>query len=422
MKARIKVLYVQEPAGGGSLYALYELIKNFDKEIVSPFVLCYYKNQYTQKFESIPGCEVFYLYAQGYSHIDTITKTVNHSRLYNYFIREMTAIKKYFTTDKKEVQAIERIIRKINPDIIHHNNGLRVNRSSIRAAEKLQIPQLLQTRGIWNFQKNSFQYFADRYLSKNISKWIFINEETKDYQKELFHIPHENLHVFNDIVNDAQFHEMPVKTALQTEMEIHENDFVITSPGRIIEWKGHHILLKAINTIKERLRPFKLLVVGSYENGIGSGEYLNFLKQLVVQYEIENDVIFTGDRNDMPDIFNLSNLIVHSSIKPEPQGLVIIEALFCKKNIIATNAGGPTELIEKYGGVLVQPGNVDALANAVLHFYTKRNAAPNAEREKLYERLKFDFDKRKQIAAIMQLYNEMLIEKNKGLMFSPINA
>lgn len=414
---------MHEPAGGGSLYALYELVKNLDQEIFSPFVLCYYKNKYTEKFETIPGCTVFYLYKNGFVRKESSKLQITrNSRLHNYFSREISALKEYFIEDKKEVQEIASVIRKIIPDIVHHNNGLRVNRSSIRAVEKMNIPQLVQTRGNWHYQKNSFQFLADKYLSHKISKWIFYTEEAREYQKRMLHIPMEKMHVFNDIVNDDKFHEMPANIALQAEMKIQQSDFVITSPGRIIEWKGQHVLLEAINTIKEKIKPFTLLIVGPFDDGIGSVEYYNLLKQLVIKYKLEKQVIFTGNRDDMPAIFNLSNLVVHSSIKPEPQGLVIIEALFCKKNVIATNAGGPTGLFEKYGGVLVQPGDADALAKAILHFYNNRSHLHTSENENFYEKLKFDFDKRKQIAAMMGVYRDMLPIQKKQLIHAAMIA
>ena len=42
--------------------------------------------------------------------------------------------------------------------------------------------------------------------------------------------------------------------------------------------------------------------------------------------------------------------------------------------------------------------------------------------EKFYEKLKCDFNKRRQIAAIMRIYNDMLKNKNKHLMASAMNA
>ena len=49
---RIKVLYIQVPPGGGSLIALYELLKNLP-ETIEPVVLCYYKNEYAVMLESV---------------------------------------------------------------------------------------------------------------------------------------------------------------------------------------------------------------------------------------------------------------------------------------------------------------------------------------------------------------------------------
>ena len=54
---RIKVLYIQVPPGGGSLIALYELLKHLP-ESIEPVVLCYYQNKYSAMLESV--CRVVY--------------------------------------------------------------------------------------------------------------------------------------------------------------------------------------------------------------------------------------------------------------------------------------------------------------------------------------------------------------------------
>ncbi len=409
MKPHLKILYVHEPAGGGSLVALYELINNLDKEIVIPYVICYFKNEYSKKLENIPGCTVFYLYENGHAaKNDGVATGIHHSRINNYLSGQMTALKKYYFADKEEVRKIAAIIREIKPAIVHHNNGLFVNRSSIRAASKFNIPQVMHTRGAWNYRKKSFPFLVDNYLSGKISKWIFYANEFKDYNKKLFHLKADSLYVLNDLVNYNIFHEMPADKALQAELNGNDGDYIITSPGRIIEWKGQHILLEAINQIKEKIRPFKLLIVGPDELGIGSKTYLNQLKKLAVEYGIENEVVFTGNRDDMPAIINLSDLIVHSSIKPEPQGLVILEALFCKKKVIATNAGGAADLVQKYGGKLVQPGDTGDLAKAILKAFEDRNIPRTKVDEMQFEKLKSDFDTGKKIGEIMELYGSIL--------------
>ena len=60
------------------------------------------------------------------------------------------------------------------------------------------------------------------------------------------------------------------------------------------------------------------------------------------------------------------DVFCHTSIEPEPFGLVIIEAMAMKCPVIATRAGGPLEIVEDgVSGLLTQPGDAPALAEAI---------------------------------------------------------
>src|ERR1051326_8587319 len=107
-------------------------------------------------------------------------------------------------------------------------------------------------------------------------------------------------------------------------------------------------------------------MVGSHEKGVGSENYFNHLKHLACKYQLHNKIIFTGNRTDIADIMNTSDVIVHTAVRPEPQGIVILEAQLCRKTVIASDDAGSAELIKKYGGILFQPNNARQLADILL--------------------------------------------------------
>ena len=83
-------------------------------------------------------------------------------------------------------------------------------------------------------------------------------------------------------------------------------------------------------------------------------------------------VHLVGFRDDIPDVMNAWDVVVHASVRPEPFGRVILEGMLLGKPVMATAAGGVPELIE-HGrtGFLVPPGDAAALA---------RLSAPRARR------------------------------------------
>src|SRR6185295_10342523 len=142
--------------------------------------------------------------------------------------------------------------------------------------------------------------------------------------------------------------------------------------------------------------------------GVGSRVYANELRQQVTSLGMKDKVIFTGNRQDIPEIINISDMIVHSSVKPEPQGLVIIEALLCKKKVIAVNTFGSGELISKYGGIPVKPGDAEALAALLKQDMINNGKKNGCGDENSYKRLRDDFDSEKQVASIMRVYQNVL--------------
>ena len=120
-------------------------------------------------------------------------------------------------------------------------------------------------------------------------------------------------------------------------------------------------------------------------------------------------IIFTGNREDVATIMNNSNVIVHTSVKPEPQGIVLLEALLCRKPVIATNAGGAVEIIKKYGGILVQPSDAEMLSRVLLHLILKKNQIDTGEHyPDNYEKLINDLDPENKTHQLMNIYKSVL--------------
>ncbi|PPD35121.1 MAG: hypothetical protein CTY19_03205 [Methylomonas sp.] len=122
--------------------------------------------------------------------------------------------------------------------------------------------------------------------------------------------------------------------------------------------KGQDILIRAFDKIKSS-SPVKLVLIGrsSYE--------LVKYHQLVQQLDCETDVIFIENLNHQAvlSFFQRADIFCLPS-RYEPFGIVLLEAGFFSCPVIASNVGGIPEIIEDgYDGYLVEPENVDELAN-----------------------------------------------------------
>ena len=115
-----------------------------------------------------------------------------------------------------------------------------------------------------------------------------------------------------------------------------------------------------------------LLIVGDDQHG---GSYQVILEHLSAELGITPSVRFLGHRRDIPGIMQALDILVLASSN-EPFGLVLVEAMAAATPVVATNAGGPPEIVvEGETGLLVPPERSDLLADAVVNLLADRTLA-----------------------------------------------
>ncbi len=405
---RIKILYIQVPPAGGSLIALYEMVNHLDKQLIEPVILCYYKNKFSTNLEAIEGCRVIYLFENLGSPVINSSPGKSYNSIINYLNLQLTAIKKILFSDKTEVRKLYEVIIKEKPDIIHHNNDILLNRNCVRAANKTNIAQIIHNRSLAGYGNNRADFFLDRLLIKKINFHINITQAVSNHFNTLFRLPGCNSVVMHDVIDINRYKPAEANIALKNELGIKDGEHVITCIGRLTKWKGQHVLIEAVNLLRNQFPKIKVLLVGPDDEGAGSRSYADKLKQMIADYRLEDIIILTGNRTDIPEIINISDIIVHTSIKPEPQGLVIVEALLCRKKVIASNTFGSGELINKYGGIPLKPVNAETLASLLLQERRNKEAKNSCDNEITYKRLRKDFDPGQQSASIIRVYKKIL--------------
>lgn len=138
----------------------------------------------------------------------------------------------------------------------------------------------------------------------------------------------------------------------------------ITCVARINEWKGQDVLIDALARLAPTMPGLRLHLVGDVYRG--AADHRVALEQQVARLGLGDVVTFEGERRDAHALIGASDLIVLPSKRPEPFGMVIVEAMLLRRPVIATRAGGPTEVItDGVDGVLVEMDDPVALAEAI---------------------------------------------------------
>lgn len=155
----------------------------------------------------------------------------------------------------------------------------------------------------------------------------------------------------------AELHRQEIRSSLGVG-----GHFTVGVFGRIAEWKGQHVLLEALRQLPD----VHVVVVGDALFTEADKTYAKHLHDLAAAPGLAGRVHFTGFREDVPLLIHAMDAVVHTSVAPEPFGRVIVEAMLCGKPVVATNAGGPGEILEDgVSGLLVTPSDSAALARAI---------------------------------------------------------
>jgi glycosyltransferase involved in cell wall biosynthesis len=134
--------------------------------------------------------------------------------------------------------------------------------------------------------------------------------------------------------------------------------------GRLAAWKGQDLFLSAFAEAFSATA-VEAVVIGSPL--FGEEDFAAQLEAQAKSLSIASQVDFRGFREDVAAELARLDILVHASILPEPFGQVIVEGMASGLAVIVSNAGGAGEIIsDDLDGLLVDPGDREALKNAML--------------------------------------------------------
>lgn len=193
---------------------------------------------------------------------------------------------------------------------------------------------------------------------------------------------------------------------IRSEFGIAPSDVVIAMVGQLVPWKGHRYLLEAAGIFSKRAANAKVLIVGG-DLFAEHRAYVEELKNMSAKLGIRERVVFTGHRNDVHRLLSAVDILVLPSLN-EPFGRILLEAMACEKPVVASNSGGPREIIrDGTEGILVAEKDSEQIAGAVTRLIEDeklRRDMGRAGRRRVEE----FFDIRSKVKEIEELYRELV--------------
>ena len=135
--------------------------------------------------------------------------------------------------------------------------------------------------------------------------------------------------------------------------------------GRIVRWKGQLEFVQAVLKAVRVEPAIKAVIVGDESDS--SRAYFDEVRNAIETSGLKHHFILAGFQQHVEQYYAAVDIVVHASIEPEPFGRVLVEGMAAGRAVIAADAGGPREVITHgVDGLLVQPGDVGGLANAIV--------------------------------------------------------
>ncbi len=196
---------------------------------------------------------------------------------------------------------------------------------------------------------------------------------------------------------------------IRRQLEIPPGAPVAGFVARLDPWKGADVFVRAAAAASTRRPDAHFIVCGGELPGYE--DHAAGLRQLAAELGLNGQMHFTGwtyRLDDIPDVMSALDVLVHTSVRPEPFGLVLVEAMAAGKPVIASRQGGVPEVVDDgTTGILADPGDWRSVSAAMLDLMSdgRRARALGAAGRARAEAL---FDVRAYARRIEALYDDVL--------------
>ena len=279
--------------------------------------------------------------------------------------------------DVKSAWQMAKVISKAGPCTIHaHNFKDAFTACYARCLSNQKQVRVVMCRHLTRKGKNGLLY---RWLYRHLDRLIF----DSDLSKTVFLSTHPTIDaaklgvIHTSIVVPEGFTTVDIRTKHHLPAE----DVIGMFHGRLDPEKGLDVLLEAVALLRDK--PFRLVLVGR-----GSENYTAHLKQVIAEKGIADKVVFAGFIHPVLSYVAAADFGILASTVQEGCPLSPQEYMSQGHPVVVTNNGGQREyVVHEQNGLLVPPGDVQALAEAM-----GRLVEDTALRQRLGQQAKADFD------------------------------
>lgn len=305
----------------------------------------------------------------------------------------------------RNARALARLMREERVDLVHVRSRAPAW-SVLKACRDTGIPFVTTYHGAYSDGSRAKRLYNS--VMTRGARVIAASGFIADLVRSQHGVPEEKLRLIPRGIDPAVFDpraQLGLRVGrLAQSWGLPEGAQVVLLPARISRWKGQSVLIAALSKLG---RPNLVAVfVGSDQ---GRHAYVRELLDQATSEGVTGQIKFVGHVADMPAALLLADVVVSASTEPEAFGRAVIEAQAMERVVIAANHGGAAEtIVDQETGILIPPGDAQALAGMIAAVLD----APAEARHEMGERARASVLAQYTIAAMqaatIAVYEEVL--------------
>lgn len=240
-----------------------------------------------------------------------------------------------------------------NNDIsIIHSHGYKENFFSL--ISRSSIPRIA-TNHLWKGAsiKSRFYCFSDAIFIRFFNEVVGVSDNIIEQMKK-YRI--KNVHKIPNGIDTQKYISKQKSKFFMNEYGLTDSDLVLGMVSSLSFEKNHQLVIKALKQI--HYPGLKLLIVGN-------GALKDDITSLIHQTGLTDKVVLTGTEENIVDVLSVIDIFLLPSLV-EGLPIALLEAMACEKPVIASKVGEiPNVIQNKENGILVEPGNLQQLIDAI---------------------------------------------------------
>lgn len=264
------------------------------------------------------------------------------------------SFKKYAKCAYKAYKKLENVIGR--PDIILVESSLPAGLAAKYIKEKEGIPYIVHEHSLDVMNSPYYKDYVKEIINYS-DGYMAVNNNIKDKIESISKI---NCKIVPNFIDCKKF-----------DLKKNENkdNFTLINISNFYKVKALDVLLKALNIVVNE-KCYKDVFL----NIVGTGDYKDYYESISRSLNLDDNVKFMGyiNNDELPKILNNADVLCVSSTF-ETFCIPIVEAFSSGIPVITTNCTGPMEIVNKDNSIVVNIGDIESYADAIIKMKTNYN-------------------------------------------------